>query len=608
MCGIAGIASFNGRPVSADTLVSMRDLLTHRGPDDAGLYITPDSRLGFAHRRLSIIDLSAAGHQPMSNEDETVWICFNGEIFNFPDLKASLIKQGHAFRSNCDTEVIIHLYEEYGADCLKRLNGQFAFVIWDQKRQLLFGARDRLGILPLYYCWDGKEFSFASELKSVLKAAGKADLDMGALADFLVLQYVPAPKTIFRHIRKLEAGTFFILKDNKFGIDRYWKPEPAYESSMSESQAMEQLDHLISSSVKRQLISDVPIGVFLSGGVDSSAITSYMSGIMDMPVKAFSVGFEEKEYSELEFAKMAASFIPNVEHHQLVLKADSAMSLVQELFETLDEPFADQAILPTYLMTKYAAENVTVCLSGEGSDEIFGGYDRYLSTIKKVQTIGDLTRFTPDMKPFISDSIRLHYDDYLANLQSFSPKEYSALFPYQLKPKDDFATNQFRDFYNSMDASDDLQRVQRFDISTYLADNLLFKVDRASMLSSLEVRVPLLDYEVVNFCLGLPFHFRYRSHIQKYILKKLMRGRIPNEVIYRKKMGFSVPVFLWFQGAFKNYLNDTLLSKKARERGIIRPAFVETLLDPKRMTIDKHNSLKLWCLLVLEEWFKRYYD
>ncbi len=608
MCGIAGLISFTGARIEQAPLESMRDLLSHRGPDDAGIYLSDDNTVGLAHRRLTVIDLSAAGHQPMSNEDGTIWISFNGEIFNFPELKTALIKQGHTFRSDCDTEVIIHLYEEYGVECLNLLNGQFAFTIWDSKNKRVLGARDPLGIRPFYYFHDNDRFAFASELKALLPAVGKGEIDYGAVTDFLVLQYIPAPKTIYKHIRKLEAGTCLTIENGNFRIRRYWQPQPCSDGILSEDETMEKLDAMLRSSIQSQLISDVPLGVFLSGGVDSSAIAYYMSSITNSPVNAYSVGFEEREYSELNYASMAANYIPNIKHHKLILKSDTAFNLIQELIRALDEPFADQAIIPTYLMSRYAKESVTVCLSGEGSDEIFGGYDRYKNTIEKVKLLGELTRFTPDLRPHVHESIAFRYEDYIGNLCSFHTKEIPALIHRNARTSEDFVRTRFKEFYESMDTSDDLERVQRFDVSTYLADNLFFKVDRASMLASLEVRVPFLDPKLVNFCLSLPFHLRYRSHLQKYLLKKLMTGRIPNEIIFRRKMGFSVPIFAWFQNTFNEYLRDTLLSAKARQRNIFNMTYVESLLDPKKMKVDRHNSLKLWCLLILEEWHRCYYD
>lgn len=608
MCGIVGLIHTHNAPIEPPLVEAMRDCMSHRGPDDAGLWLSKDRSVVLGHRRLSIIDLSAAGHQPMCNEDGTVWISFNGEIFNFPELKAALTMQGHVFRSNCDTEVIIHLYEEYGDACIERLNGQFAFVIWDENKKKALACRDHLGIRPFYYFWDGSRFAFSSELKGVLPVAGKGEIDTAALTDFLVLQYVPAPRTIFRHINKLEAGTMLVLEKGEIRTRRYWQPTPATSYPLQEEECVERLDAMLKASVKRQLLADVPLGVFLSGGVDSSAITHYMAGIAQGPVKAYSVGFEEKEYSELNFATMVANSIPGVEHHAMILKPDNAMTMIQELIGTLDEPFADQAVVPTYLMARYAKESVTVCLSGEGSDEIFGGYDRYWNSIEKVKLLGDLSRLAPDLKPQLHAALTLEYEQYLKNLCSFHLDDLSTLLTVKSRSTDDAVRGRFKELYTGMRVADDLERVQRFDISSYLADNLLFKVDRASMLASLEVRVPFLDPELVNFCIGLPFHYRHRSHINKYILKKLVRGRIPDEVIFRKKMGFSVPIFSWFQKDFGGYLRDTLLSQKSRERGLFRPSTIEAMLDPKRMTEDKHNSLKLWCLLILEEWHRKYYD
>jgi len=608
MCGIAGIASVNGTAIDRVILERMRESLVHRGPDTAGTYLSADKRVGLAHRRLSIIDLSDAGNQPMCNEDGSVWITFNGEIFNYRELRGLLTKQGHQIRSWSDTEVIIHLYEEYGQDCLDYLNGQFAFVIWDERRKKIFGARDHTGIKPLYYFWDGDVFAFASELKAILPVSGQGEIDYGALIDFLVLQYVPSPRTIYKHIRKLEAGSFLIIENNSLRTGRFWFPQPVTNNNQPEEVIIEKLDEILYASVKRQLVSDVPLGVFLSGGVDSSTITYYMSKITGTDVNAYSVGFEEKEYSELDYAEIAARCIKGVRHHKMVMASDKAFDIIQQLLGTLDEPFADQAVIPTYLMSRYAREYVTVCLSGEGSDELFGGYDRYRSAIQKVKTFGELTRLNPELRPYLRESFAVQYEDYLGSLFSFSPKEISLLMNKTVRASDDFVRTRFREFYLRMDTQDELERVQRFDISTYLADNLLFKVDRASMLASLEVRVPFLDPELVGFSLGLPFHLRYRSHMQKYVLKKLMTGRLPNGVLYRRKMGFTVPIYRWFQDAFYEYVRDTLLSQRVRERGIFRMSYIKALLDPERMRKDPHVSLKIWCLLMFEEWCRRYYD
>lgn len=608
MCGITGFVSFSGGRVDEGMLKGMRDSIAYRGPDDAGIYISGDRSVGLAHRRLAIIDLSPAGHQPMSNEDGSIWITYNGEVFNYRELMRRLKRSGHTFRSNCDTEVIIHLYEEYGTDCLAYLRGQFAFVIWDSVKRRLFGARDHLGIKPLYYRWDGSTLAFASELKALLPAAGKGEIDYGSVVDYLVLQYIPAPKTVYRDIRKLEAGTYFCVEDGTFKVRRFWRPEPLRGHQLPEEILVERLDELLHQSVKGQLVADVPLGVFLSGGVDSSTITYYMSKINNGRVQAFSVGFEEQEYNEIEYAAGTAGHLQNVDHHKLLLKADRAFEIIQSLIESIDEPFADQAIVPTYMMSRYARESVTVCLSGEGSDEIFGGYDRYRLAIERVKKLGELTRFYPDLSPFLRDSLSVEYLDYLSSLCSFRPDEVSSVFTETKYIYKSFATSAFREGFAALEAMDELERLQRFDLKTYLADNLLFKVDRASMLASLEVRVPFLEPELVNFGLGLPFEMRYRSHLQKYILKKLMVDRVPNKVVYRSKMGFSVPIFVWFRKGFYDYLRETLLSRRARERGCYRIAEIEKLLDPDISMRDRRNSLKLWCLLILEEWFRRYHD
>lgn len=606
MCGISGVLSLSGGPVKAETVERMRDLLAHRGPDGRGMYLSDDGKIGLGHTRLSIQDPTPAGHQPMANKDKSIWITFNGEIFNFPELKQRLIQLGYRFRSNCDTEAIIYLYEEYGDDCLDLLNGQFAFVIWDQRKRRLLAARDKVGIRPFYYSLGKQQFAFGSELKSVLAMVGKGDIDEGAIADFLVLQYVPSPTTIYRHIRKLEAGTCLIIENGDLRVRRYWSPKPRRSNGISEAALVEELDYLLGESVKRQQISDVPLGMFLSGGVDSSTILAYMAQQRNQPVKAYSVGFEEEGYNELPFATLAAERIPNVEHHKLVLRAEDAYGLIQELIGSLDEPFADQAIVPTFLMSRFAKEEVTVCLAGEGADEIFGGYDRYAPAIDSVDKLKTASRYKPQLQSSLSKAFQLPYERYMRSITSFGLDE----LPGILNNHNGIgmARYQFKQFFDELDAKDDLERVQRFDLATYLADNLMYKVDRASMLASLEVRVPFLDPDIIEFGFGLPFAGRHRSSMKKFLLKKLAKKYIPEEIIFRQKMGFSVPIFHWFGGEFNEYLRDTLTSEKARGRGFINQTAVDEMLDPRRMALDPHNSLKLWCLLMLEEWFRHYHD
>jgi asparagine synthase (glutamine-hydrolysing) len=605
MCGIAGIVHTAGKPSDPRLLSAMSDTLAHRGPDDSGMFVSPRGDVALAHRRLAVIDLSAAGRQPMCNEDETVWIVFNGEIFNFQELRHQLILSGHSFRSRCDTEVVLHLYEEQGTRCLHQLNGQFAFVIWDARRRRVFGARDRLGIRPLYYVWDGEQLTFASEIKAVLQAAAKGTIDPGALVDFLVLQYVPAPRTIFTNIRKLEAGTCFELSDGQLTVNRYWSPEPRRDPLQSEDDALAALDDLLASSVRRQMIADVPIGVFLSGGIDSSSITYYMSrASAGSGIKAYSVGFDERDHDERAYAQLAAAAVPGVEHHVVVFEAADAPSVIQQLVRTLDEPLADPAIVPTFVMARRARESVTVCLAGEGADELFGGYDRYLAPIERVRCFHELTRFAPDLRPYLEGSVTLRYEDYLARFCAFRPDELSTFIRAPGWSVGASSLAAFEALYHSLPAADDLERVQRFDLATYLPDNLMPKVDRAGMLMSLEVRFPFLDHEVVDFALGLPFHYRYRSHIQKFLLKKLMRDRLPRAILYRDKMGFGIPLLAWLRGSLRGYLRETLLSRSAITRDIFAPRVIEQLLDADRPS--SRDVFKLWCLLMLEEWHRHY--
>ena len=645
MCGICGKINLKGEPIDRGLIGQMCSVLSHRGPDDEGIYL--DGYIGLGHRRLSIIDL-AGGHQPLSNEDGMIWIVYNGEIYNFPELKAQLLSRGHQFTTLSDTEVIVHAYEEYGFSCVSKFNGMFAFAIWDERKKTLFLARDRLGIKPLYYYLDSEKFLFASEIKSILvDSSVPRKIDYKGLNNFFTFCHAVAPDTIYSGIKKLLPGHFLIYQDGKARIEEYWdvlstdygnglngltddspkhKPNPLNpfkKSADSEEEYAEEVYRLLQTSVRRQLISDVPLGVFLSGGIDSSAIVGLMSQVASHPVNTFSVGFEiGGAYNELADAAIVAKRF-ETEHHELVVKEANLVELLNKLVYHYDEPFGDAACFPTYLVSEFARQSVKVALSGEGGDELFGGYRRYsaerfskyyqkLPIFLRDGFIRKLANSIPRSrrlkKAIASMSVKEPEVRYASWLVVFSDEMKRELFSAEIneftKALDSFEV--YRKYYYKKDG-DLIDRLLYTDEKTWLVDTYLEKTDKASMAVGLEVRVPFLDHELVEFAATIPSKYKIKGFTKKYILKKAMRGLLPESVIKKPKHGFSVPTDPWFRGKLKDYVFEVLFDNKARGRGYFNYPYIEKLyrehLDGKEV-YDFH----LWLLLNFELWHRKFMD
>jgi len=634
MCGICGIIDLDGYPISPQLLENMNNILKHRGPDSSGIYLNLRAKersscgpsVGLAHRRLSIIDIST-GHQPLSNEDGTVWIVFNGEIYNFQFLRNELISLGHKFRTKSDTETIVHAYEEWGVSCVNRLRGMFAFAIWDENRKTLFLARDRLGIKPLYYFFDGRFFLFASEIKSILvDSRVPRKLDFEALSDYLSLLYVPAPKSMFQHIKKLPPGHILILNSKGINISQYWDISFASVEEKSEEEWADIILDKLTEAVKLRLIAEVPLGAFLSGGVDSSAIVAIMSHIMSKPVVTNSIGFEEKSFSELPYAREIAKRF-NTKHYEYIVTPE-AVKIANELAFYFDEPFADYSAIPTYYVSMVAKRNVTVALSGDGGDENFAGYRRYYFD----RLENKIRSFIPDFfrKTFIWGLARLYPKAdwlprplrakyFLTNLSLDPARAFfnsvAQILPWEKAKilnssirrylRDYDPAELFQKLYQiaSEQTPDPLSRVQYVDIKTYLVDDILTKVDRASMAHALEVRVPLLDHEFMEMVARIPSHLKLKGRQSKYIFKRAISRYIPLEFLERPKQGFVVPLAQWFRKDLKDVAQKTLFSPVLGE--IFDLKSVRRLWSEHQRGLRDHSST-LWALFMFQKWYEKW--
>jgi asparagine synthase (glutamine-hydrolysing) len=622
---VCGLVLFeNDRKPDVQVLKRMCDTIAHRGPDDEGQIVLGRCALGM--RRLSIIDLKT-GHQPLANEDESLWIVFNGEIYNFRELRAVLVGLGHRFRTNADTEVIVHGYESWGEAVCERLNGIFAFALWDTKRKRLFLARDHVGVKPMYYYRDSEKFVFGSEIKSILKCPDiRKTLDPDSLNQYLTFEYVPSPASIFREIRKLEPGYWLSLQDGGIRLSRYWTFVPEQEP-WTEAAASERLRELLRDSVRMQLVSDVPLGAFLSGGIDSSIVVSLMAKLMDRPVKTFSIGFQESSYNELKYARAVARKY-GTEHHEFMIRPQ-VLELTEKLVRQLDEPFGDFSIFPTYLVSKMARDFVTVTLSGDGGDELFAGYDTYrahrfdrrfyhrLPKLVKRQVFDRLAdRLPPSAKKkgavnsfrrFVQGT-RLPKELSHARWMVFlTPEERRALFTPEMLERFTPELPYETIFRHGREAgkADDVARNGYVDLKTYLVDDILVKVDRMSMAASLEARVPYLDPRIVEFALSLPPDLKMKGFRTKVLLKETFWNDLPEEVQHRDKQGFSIPIKNWIRGELKPMMLDLLSEKRIREQGLFRPAFVSRLVREHLEGTENHSH-KLWALMVFEQWFDLY--
>jgi asparagine synthase (glutamine-hydrolysing) len=610
----------------------MRESLIHRGPDDLGEYIRrPDERgpfVFFGHRRLSIIDLGT-GHQPLSNENETVWVVFNGEIYNFLELRCRLENLGHQFKTRSDTEVIAHAYEEYKENCFNYFNGMFAIGIWDEKENRLILARDRLGKKPLYYSLINETFIFASELKAIMAYPSfPREVDPVSFMKYLFFEFIPSPQTILKGAKKIPAASYLIGHKSGIEIKQYWSPFDSKrgEENLSEAEAELRMMGLLKDSVKRRLISDVPLGVFLSGGIDSSTITALAQKEMPGKIKTFSIGFEDPSFDESKYAILASKYI-GTEHHEQVMTPRDLLDLVPNLPYILDEPMADASILPTYLLSKFTRGHVTVALGGDGGDELFAGYptylahkfanqyERFLSTLhplihyfgKLLPVSDDNISFDFKVKKFLSG---IGYPPGIRNslwLGSFSSSEiHKALSPEFLNHFSEMRiTDEIISYEKEFPFKDRIGLIQYLDMKLYLQESILAKVDRASMACSLEVRAPFLDHELVEFVLGLPSRYKLRGMNSKYILKKALKNCIPDEIIHRKKKGFGVPIAKWVKGELRGLFEDLLSSHRIKKEGFLNPEYVASLLQDHLLN-KKDNRKQLWTLLVWELWMSHY--
>ncbi len=640
MCGITGIINQNGKAVDRELLKNMADVLEHRGPDDEGFYINSSDfplenlkwkqshgkgNVGLGHRRLSIIDLST-GHQPMQNEDNSIWISFNGEIYNFIDLKKELIGKGHIFRTNSDTEAIVHAYEEWGEDCVKHLRGMFAFAIWDENRQTLFLARDRLGIKPLYYYSDQSKFIFGSEIKALLQHPDmKREIQPEALYDYLCFLYVPAPGSIFKGIYKLLPGHTLMVKEGRLADKEYWDLSFAENTRIPEKEWCEKIIEKLRESVDIRLISDVPLGAFLSGGVDSSAVVALMSSLKTEPVQTSSIGFGEEKFNELPYAREIAKAY-NTDHHEMIVSPDAA-GILEQLTWYFDEPFSDSSAIPTYYVSQVARQKVTVALSGDGGDENFAGYRRYyfdrlenqlraiFPSAFRRDAIGALARIYPkaDWLPQFFRAKTL-----LTNL-SLDPVEgyYNSMSWFQAFKKDILSPDMrkelsgynpishYHKYYDNIQTSDPLSKIQYLDIKTYLTDDILTKVDRASMAHALEIRVPVLDHEFMELVATIPSNLKLKGKNGKHIFKKALEPTLPENCLHRKKMGFSIPLSQWLRNELKPVFEDKVLSGNGFALNYLNKDTVEGLWK-RHLGGRSDYGFELWSILFLEEWGRRW--
>ena len=629
MCGICGIfGNFDDRLISEKNIMEMLRSIYHRGPDDQGFFKDRGVMLGV--RRLSVIDLKS-GRQPMTNEDRTVWIAFNGEIYNFIELRRSLEKKGHIFTTQSDTEVILHLYEDYGVDCVNRLNGMFAFCIWDKKKSRIILAKDRFGMKPLYYTMMNDHIVFASELKSILCFPGiEKKIDFFALDNYLNLEYIPSPRTIFKNIYKLPAAHVLVYKDGNATVKRYWTLEVKNNIKfVDESNAKEILLTALKKSIKRHFISDVSLGVYLSGGIDSSSIVALAKKMFPGRLKTFSIGFEESSFDESKYSKKVSESF-DTEHNHRFFSAKDIGHVLPNIIQMLDEPLADGSILPTYMLSKFSKEHVTVALSGDGADEIFAGYPTYQAhafmeyykkiphfirrkviekLINKIPTDHRNFSFDYIAKRFISGSnIDRPIDRHIFWMGAFDEDSKDCLYRRSLKDEiaDTGSSNlQMDSLFNLGQEPDNLTLLQKFDISSYLENDILVKTDRASMMNSQEVRLPYLDHELVSLVFSLPSHLRLRGFRTKYILKQSMEKHLPKSIINRKKKGFGMPIALWMKSQLRDHIFDMMSASNIKKQGLFNYKYVNRLLED-HLTNKVDNRKKIWTLFMFEAWYNQH--
>lgn len=626
MCGIAGRVNYlSEQPVSRELLGGMCGVLAHRGPDGSDIWTRGFAGLG--HRRLAVIDLSAAGCQPMSSMDGQTWLTFNGEIYNFLELRAELEARGHCFRSQTDSEVILHAYREWGVDCLSRFRGMFAFAIWDEPSRRLFLARDRAGKKPLHYWTDRHGIAFASEPKAFLTdPTFSATPDAEALSAYLTYQYVPAPLSAFAGVRKLPPAHYLIVENGQLSIHRYWKLSYASKRNLSEPEAVEELRVRLREAVKLRLVSDVPLGAFLSGGIDSGCIVALMSELGTGPVNTFSIGFEDKKFDELEYARLVSQRY-STKHHEFVVRPD-ALQILPKLVWHYNEPFADSSAIPTFILAELTRRHVTVALNGDAGDENFAGYERYRANVlaqrydkipavlrRPLETLATLLPGSGTSGSLLSRGKR--FVEALGETPERRYIRWMAHFHGALKAElcrpefleaagPDPAAILLRSFAAS-DAPDFVDATLDVDVNNYLPDDLLVKVDIATMAHGLEARSPLLDHPLMEFAASLPSALKLKGSVKKHILKEAVRPLLPVEIIERPKMGFGVPLESWFRHDLKELAHDVLLSNEMRDRGYFRQDVVRRLLEEHTRGVRAWHY-QLWNLLMLELWHREFID
>lgn len=623
MCGIVGYCGSLG---NKQKLGKALESISHRGPDDEGTEVFED--VGLAHARLSIIDLSPTGHQPMFNSDKSVALIFNGELYNFLELRKQLQRK-YDFVSSSDSEVIIHAYEEWGIECLQKFTGMFAFVIYDKKKNLLFGARDRLGEKPLKYYFKDGEFVFASEVKAVIKMLDKSPgIDFEAISDYLTFQYVPAPKTGFKDIYKLPPAHYFIYQNRKLSVEKYWDVDYVKKLTLTEEEWQERVLSELNRVVKERLISDVPIGSFLSGGADSGAITAFMAKNSGGKIKTFSMGFDDPKYDETIYALRIAQLY-DTEHHVMKIDNNSLLNNLDTLFDFYDEPMADDSILPTYLLSQFTRKHVSVALCGDGGDENFAGYERYnivnmsnsIMNLPKVVRKALLIEPGREISRKFNSKLSRRAEIFLEGLdQPFYQRyvDYNGIFTRREKEKilsSDFLGsaksrnfyNLFKEFYNPKMC--DLDNALNIDLHTYLPENLLYKTDTASMAHALELRSPMLDHKFVELFAQMPANLKLRGRSNKYLFKKALveKGILPKEVVYRKKMGFSVPLDKWFGEQLKAYALEHVLSPLMWESGVFHKESLVDFVHGCYKSPAFYQGKSIFSLISLAHWLQKYH-
>jgi len=633
MCGIYGVAELRpGRRIDEGVLNSMGRVMIHRGPNDHGHYRSEGIAIGM--RRLSIIDVEG-GHQPIPNEDKTVWAVCNGEIYNFKELRVELEARGHVFRCNSDTEVIVHLYEEEGLDLFKRLRGMFAVALWDAGRSRLVLARDRLGKKPLYVCREAHRILFASEMKSLLEVSqNPRTLNMQALQEYLALGYVPAPFTLFERTEKLLPGHYMVIERGRVREQQYWDVPTGPIEMRSEEEWVERVREKLLESIRIRLVSDVPLGAFLSGGIDSSAIVGAMAGMIGEPVKTYSIGFEggDRFYNELPYARTVAKAFAT-DHHEIIVRPDMAQ-LLPKLIWHLDEPIADSAFVTTYLVAKLARESVTVILSGVGGDELFGGYRRYLgnhvaryynwlpSIVRKKLVPSFLAALPQDRHSSLKNYIR--YADafvksaeaspalqYMSYVTLFSSASQNALLRAGLgnesEGQNGFASGVMKRYFGAHPELTGLGQLIYADLKTSLADDLLALTDKMTMAASIECRAPFVDHELVEMAASIPDSLKIRGFSMKYLLKKVVKPWIPPEILHRKKRGFGAPIGSWMRNDLGPLLDNLLSKDQVKKRGLFNPAIVGDLVAKHKAQKSDYTD-QLLALINLELWCQIYMD